>query len=87
MYQYNWNDDLGPVIVQRVVYRAALKLEEDAKTDKYGFTDWNLAELRRDICRDEGDYETAAFWHEVFEYLMTLECVSEDVEIKIVDRG
>ena len=87
MYQDNWNDDYGPVIVRRLVYRAACKLEEDAKTDRHGFTDWNLAEMRRDICRDEGDYDTAEFWQEVFEYLMTLECVSEDVEIKIVDRG
>lgn len=85
MYQDNWGEDFGPVIVRRVVYRAAHKLEEEAKTDEHGFTDWNLAEMRRDMCRDEGDYEVAEFWHEVYEYLMTLECVSENVEIKIVD--
>jgi len=85
MYQDNWDDDFGPVIVRRVVHRVAQKLEEDAKSDEHGFTDWNLAEMRRDFCRDEGDYEAAKFWHEVFEYLMTLECISENAEIKIVD--
>ena len=87
MHQDNWNDEFGPVIVRRVVYRAARKLEEEAIKDPHGFTDWNLAELRRDICRDEGNFETADFWHEVFDYLMTLECMSENVEIKIVDQG
>ena len=85
MYQDNWDDDFGPVFVRRVIYRAAHQLDEEARTDEHGFTDWNLAEMRRDICRDEGDNETAEFWHEVFEYLMTLECVSENVEIKIID--
>ena len=73
------------IIVRRAVYTAACELEEQNKTDDRVFTDWNLAEEQRDICRENGEHEKADFWHEVFDYLMTLECVAAGTPVEIID--
>ena len=71
--------------VKRAVYNAAKILEKVAETDKDVLEDWHLAEEKRDKCRQAGDDEKADFWHEVFNYLMTLDCVAAGVEIIIID--
>lgn len=79
------SDKLDKTEVRRTVYDAAQELVKAAAVDKRGLTVWNLAEEKRDLSRDAGDDEKADFWHEVYEYLMTLESVAADVEIKIID--
>ena len=85
MYDDNWNDGRGLVIVRRVVYTAGTRLQRQALTDPRGLTDWNLAQEQRDLFRQQSDHEIADFWHEVYQYLMTLECVDYDAEIRIID--
>ena len=85
MNENDWDDDLGPVIVRREVYAVAKKYEEYAKTHESGMTDWQLAWRDRDLCRERNDYEWAAFLHQVYEYLMTLECVAYGAKIVVID--
>ena len=73
------------IIVRRAVYDAGCRLEEQNKTDNRDLTDWNLAEEQRDLCRERGENEEADFWHEVFDYLMTLECVAAGTPVEIID--
>ena len=75
----------GPVIVRRAVHTAASLMEKEALKDKRNLTDWNLAQEQRDLFRQDNDNEMADFWHEVYLYLMTLECVDCDAEIRVID--
>lgn len=78
-------EDTNTIIVKRTVFDAANELIKAAKSDERGLTDWNLAEEKRDLCREAGDDKQADFWHEVYQYLMTLECVDADVGVKFLD--
>lgn len=79
------SEEIKTIIVKRTVFDAANELIKTAKSDGRGLEDWNLAQEKRDEYRDAGDDEKADFWHEVYQYLMTLECVDAYVEVKILD--
>lgn len=78
-------DQPTQIIVRSAVHTAGQRMMKEAAKDKRGLTDWNLAEEQRDLCRDRGDIEEADFWHEVFEYLMTIESVAAGTPVKIID--
>ena len=78
-------DELTEIIVRRAVHTAGERMIKEAAKDKRGLTDWNLAQEQCDTFRADGDNEMADFWHEVFEYLMTLESVAADTPVKIID--
>lgn len=79
------SEDIKTLVVKRTVFDTANELIEAAKSDDRGLENWNLAQEKRDVCREAGDDEKADFWHEVYEYLMTLECVDADVEVRVLD--
>ena len=79
------SEDINAIFVKRTVFNAANELIKAAKANEQGLEDWNLAQEKRDKCRETDDDEKADFWHEVYQYLMTLECVDADVEVKILD--
>lgn len=78
------NEDINTIIVKRAVFDAANELIKAVKSDERSLEAWNLAEKKRDKRREAGDDEKADSWHEVYQYLMTLECVDADVKVKIV---
>lgn len=62
------------------VYKAAHALEVAASGDE-GF---RLAELIKDYYRNAGVEKRAAFWKQVYDYLMTRECVSKYARTVII---
>lgn len=73
------------ITVRRTVYEAACRLEEAAKQRDDNLANWNLAEWLRDTYREIGLPDEADHWHEVYQYLMSLGCMSFDVAIDIVE--
>ena len=61
-------------------HRAAQALEVAAAGDE-GF---RLAELIKDYYRSAGVEKRAAFWKQVYDYLMTRECVSKNARTVII---
>jgi hypothetical protein len=82
------DDDLdeGPVVVKRAVYDAGMKLEAevDGGADGPAFSN---AEDKATACRAAGDTAGAAFWDEVFRFIMTRECVAAGTETLILEAG
>jgi len=79
------SEDINTIIVKRAVFDVANELIKASKTDKRGLEDWHLAQEKRDGFREAGDDEKADFWHEVYQYLMSLECADADVEVNFLD--
>ena len=79
------DDDPGPVVVKRAAYDAGMKLESEVKAG-----DPPAFETARDKAaefRAVGKTEDAAFWQEVYQFLMTRESVGAETEIIILEEG
>jgi len=59
--------------VQRSVYEAGKKMKKEAETDKDGLHEWDLADMRREECKENGDRDGRKFWIKVRDYLMAAE--------------
>ena len=53
------NEDINTIIVKRAVFDAANELIKAVKSDERSLEAWNLAEKKRDKCREAGDDEKA----------------------------
>lgn len=75
----------GPVVVRRAAHDAGMKLEADRKAGEP-----NAFEIARDRAaefRAAGRNEDAAFWNEVYQFLMERESVGAEVETIILEEG
>jgi hypothetical protein len=85
---YNQDDDLneGPVVVRRPVYDAGMKLEAEvtASTDGPAF---EKARQKVHECSAAGDAADAAWWEEIFRFLMWRESVAAGTETIILEDG
>lgn len=75
----------GPVVVRRPVYDAGMQLERETSAG-----DPPAFEAARDKAaefRAAGKGQDAAFWNEVFQFLMEREAVAADAETIILDEG
>ena len=59
--------------VQRSVYEAGEKMKKEAESDKDGLHEWDLADLKRAECKENGDREGRKFWIKVRDYLKAAE--------------
>ena len=65
--------DLPKLKVQRSVYEAGEQMKKEAENDKDGLFEWDLADMRREECKETGDMEGRKFWIKVRDYLMEAE--------------
>jgi hypothetical protein len=74
------------VEVRRDVYDTGKRLE--ALEGLHGLTGWHYAALIRDAYRSYGEphTESAAFWHDVYRYLMELECTAAGAPTIILEE-
>ena len=87
MSQYD--DDAGyegPVVVRRPIHDAGMKLEADVKAGTRGPA-FEIARRRAEEFREAGKADDAAFWTEVYDFLMTRESVGAEVETIILEEG
>jgi hypothetical protein len=83
----NDDDDMpGPVVVKRTVYDAGMKLEAAVKAGVRGPAFENARDKTAE-CRAAGDAPGAAFWEEVFNFLMGRESVKAGTDIVILEEG
>ena len=61
--------------VRESVYKAGERFDELIGEDSF-----HAAEVLRDYYRRAKDKKRAAFWKEIYEYLMTKECVPADAK-------
>ena len=85
---YNQDDDPneGPVVVRRPVYDAGMKLEDEVKAGASGPA-FSNAEDKATACREAGDAAGAAWWEEIFRFLMWRECVAAGTGTIILEDG
>ena len=76
----------GPVVVARAAYDAGMKLEAEVKAGARGPAFENARDKAAER-RTAGDAPGAAFWEEVFNFLMTRESVAAGAEIVILEPG
>jgi hypothetical protein len=76
----------GPVVVARAAYDAGMKLEADVKAGARGPAFENARDKAAER-RAAGDAPGAAFWEEVFNFLMTRESAAAGAEIVILEPG
>jgi hypothetical protein len=66
----NDDEDMpGPVVVKSTVYEARMKLKAEVKPGERGPAFENARDIAAE-CRTAGDAAGAAFWEEVFNFLM-----------------
>jgi len=84
----NQDDDLneGPVVVRRPVYDAGMKLEDEVKAGASGPAFEN-ARAKVHECQAAGDTADAAWWEEIFRFLMWRESVAAGTETIILEDG
>jgi len=87
----NPDDDIdplpfGPVVVARAAYDAGMKLEAEVKSGARGPAFENARDKALN-CRTAGDAQGAAFWEDVFNFLMTRESVAAGTELVILEPG
>jgi hypothetical protein len=84
----NQDDDLneGPVVVRRPVYDAGMKLEAEVAAGAPGPAFEN-ARAKVHECHAAGDAAGAAWWEEIFRFLMWRECVAAGTETIILEDG
>jgi hypothetical protein len=75
----------GPVIVKRAIYEAGMKLEGAVKAGDPPAFETARGEAAK--FREDGRAEDAAFWEEVFEFLMWRESVGAGTVIIILEEG
>jgi hypothetical protein len=85
---YNQDDDPneGPVVVRRPVYDAGMKLEDEVKAGASGPAFENAREKVHE-CHAAGDAAGAAWWEEIFRFLMWRECVAAGTGTIILEDG
>jgi hypothetical protein len=76
----------GPVVVARAAYDAGMKLEAEVKAGARGPVFYMGRYLGADR-RAAGDAQGAAFWEEVFNFLMTRESIAAGAKIVILEPG
>ena len=59
--------------VQQSIYEAGEQMKKESETDKDELNEWDLADLRREDCKETGDMEGRKFWIKVRDYLMEAE--------------
>jgi len=75
----------GPVVVRRPVYDAGMKIERETSAgDPPAF---ETARDRMSEYRAAGKTQDAAFWNEVYQFLMTRESVGAETETIILEEG
>ena len=75
MSHYDDDDDTpGPVVVRRAAYDAGMKLEAEGKAGVHGPA-FETARDKAAEYRAAGDAPGAAFWEEVFNFLMWRESI------------
>lgn len=84
MVDYDDEEREGPVVVRRPVYEAGMKLEAAAKTGDPAF---ETARDKAAELRAAGKTDDAAFWDEIFQFLMTRESVGAEAETIILEQG
>lgn len=80
------NDMTGPVVVGRAAYDAGMKLEAEVKAGVRGPAFENARDKALH-CRTAGDTQGAAFWEEVFNFLMWRESVDAGTQTVILEDG
>ena len=85
---YNQDDDLseGPVVVKRAVYDAGMKLEAAVEAGASGPA-FETARAKVHECQAAGDTADAAWWEEIFRFLMWRECAPAGSETIILEDG
>ncbi len=76
----------GPVVVRRPAYDAGMELEAAVKAGERGPA-FETAREKADEFRVAGKAQDAAFWTEVYDFLMTRESVGAEVETIILEEG
>jgi hypothetical protein len=76
----------GPVVVRRAAYDAGMKLEAQVRAGERGPAFENARDKSAE-CRAAGDEPGAAFWEEVFNFLMDRESVDAGTETVILEEG
>ena len=85
MVDYDGEEREGPVVVRRPVHDAGMKLETGRKAgDPPAF---ETAREKAAEFRAAGKAEDAAFWHEIYQFLMTRESVGAETETIILEAG
>jgi hypothetical protein len=79
------NDPERPVVVRRPAYDAGMKLEAEVKAG--AGPAFEMARSRAAEFRAAGKADDAAFWQDVFDFLMTRESVGAETEIIILEEG
>jgi len=75
----------GPVVVRRAAYDAGMKLESQRKAgDPNAF---DMAQEKAAEFRAAGKTEDAAFWNEVYQFLMERESVGAETETIVLEEG
>src|SRR5437867_884203 len=80
------DDQEGPVVVRRAAYDAGMKLEDQVKAGARGPA-FETARIRAAECEAAGKTGDAAFWTEIYDFLMTRESVGAETEIVILEDG
>lgn len=85
---YNQDDDLneGPIVVRRPVYDAGMKLEDEVKAGASGPA-FETARTKVHDCQAAGDAADAAWWEEIFRFLMWRECAPAGSDTIILEDG
>lgn len=75
----------GPVVVERAVHDAGMELQGHVKAgDMPAF---ETARLKAAQCREAGEADKAAFWNDVFNFLMWRESVGVNTKIVVLEEG
>src|SRR6266849_3302742 len=78
------DDQEGPVVVRRAAYDAGMKLEADVKAGTGPA--FEIARTQAAEFRAAGKTEDAAFWNEIFQFLMTRESVGAETKTIILEE-
>ena len=85
MVDYRDDEREGPVVVRRPVYDAGMKLEAKVKAGDPPAFETARAEAAK--FREAGKADDAAFWTEIYQFLMWRESVGADTETIILEEG
>jgi hypothetical protein len=85
MVDYDDDEREGPIVVRRPVNDAGMKLQANVKAGDLPAFETARAEAAK--FREAGKGEDAAFWTEVFDFLMWRESVGAETETIILEEG
>jgi hypothetical protein len=88
IHMSEYNDDAipgdmgwGPVVVRRAIYDAAMALKAE------GMPAVEHARLQAEEYREAGDAGNAAFWEDIFNFLMWRHSVAAETKMVILEDG